>query len=234
MIEYPAMIKPAARIAAIVLAAGGSARMGQPKQLLPIDDQPMVRRVVEQVLAAGLARSSWSSAPTPSWSSQPCPGLPADIVSNPDWAEGLSSSLRVGLQALEPDIQAAIMVLADQPALTSELFVALVNGYLASSAPIVVPVHQGMRGNPVLFDRALFPELLAVEGDKGGRAVIARHPEKVKELEVGLDAVIADVDTPEDYGALVRLPQSVQKPSDHGCGGSGGQGGSDGCGGGTR
>jgi molybdenum cofactor cytidylyltransferase len=186
------MIKPAARIAAIVLAAGGSARMGQPKQLLPIDGQPMVRRVAEQVLGASLAQVVVVVGANSELVSGALSGLPLDIVANANWSQGLSASLRVGLEALEPDIQAAIMVLADQPALTSELFAALVDGYLASGAPI----------------RALFPELLAVEGDRGGRAVIARHPERVEELEVGLDAVISDVDTPEEYGAVVRLSAS--------------------------
>jgi molybdenum cofactor cytidylyltransferase len=91
------------------------------------------------------------------------------------------------------------MVLADQPALTPELLNTLAKRYRATGAAIVLPVYQGRRGNPVLFDRALFADLLAVEGDQGGRAILARHASSIERVEVDDPSVLLDIDTRADY-----------------------------------
>jgi molybdenum cofactor cytidylyltransferase len=118
---------------------------------------------------------------------------------NEDWTEGLSGSMRIGLEALRPEIQAVLLVLADQPALTADVMQMLVAHYQTTQAPIVAPVFRGRRGNPVLFDRVLFPELLAVEGDQGGRTIIARHGCHMECVEVDEASVLQDVDTEQDY-----------------------------------
>jgi molybdenum cofactor cytidylyltransferase len=118
----------------------------------------------------------------------------------------MSTSLRLGLDALRPEIQAALVVLADQPGLTPALLRQILDHYRAGDASIVVPVYRGRRGNPVLFDRALFPELRAVEGDRGGRALLDRHREAVAWLEIDDAAVVSDVDTYRDYQALDMEP----------------------------
>ena len=187
------------QIAAIVLAAGGSARMGQSKQLLPINGQPMVRRVTATVCAANLAQVVVVTGAQAEAVREALAGLPAEIVVNEAWAEGLSRSLRLGLRALRPEIQAALMVLADQPALTPELLNALAKRYRATGAAIVLPVYQGRRGNPVLFDRALFADLLAVEGDQGGRAILTRYASSIERVEVDDPSVLLDIDTRADY-----------------------------------
>jgi molybdenum cofactor cytidylyltransferase len=130
--------------------------------------------------------------------------LPVEIVVNESWAEGMSSSLHAGLRALHPGVQAVLLVLADQPSLTLDLLRLLVTRYRATGAPIVAPVYRGQRGNPVLFDRALFPELLAVRGDRGGRVLIDRYSEQVDLVVVDDPAVIADVDSPEDYRGILK------------------------------
>jgi molybdenum cofactor cytidylyltransferase len=129
--------------------------------------------------------------------------LPVDIVVNESWAEGMSSSMRAGLRALRHDVQAVLLVLADQPALTADLLQLLVARYRATGALIVAPFFRGQRGNPVIFDRALFPELLDVRGDRGARRLIARYSEHVEQVEVDDPAVIMDVDSPEDYLAML-------------------------------
>lgn len=93
--------------------------------------------------------------------------------------------------------------MADQPALTTELLRLLVKRYRSTGALIVAPFYLGRRGNPVLFDRVLFPELLAQEGDRGGRILIARYPEQVEQVVVDDPAVIMDIDSPEDYRSIV-------------------------------
>jgi molybdenum cofactor cytidylyltransferase len=186
-------------VAAVVLAAGGSSRMPELKQLLPLGGRPMVRWAVEAACAAGLAQVVVVVGAQAEAVEQALAGLPAEVVRNERWPEGMSSSVRAGLQALQPGTRAALMLLADQPGVRPDLLRALVDGYLASGAPIVVPVFCGRRGNPVLFDRSLFPELMAVEGDRGGRVVIARHESAVHCVDVDDAAVISDVDTRQDY-----------------------------------
>lgn len=190
------------RIGAIVLAAGGSVRMGQPKQLLPVGGQPMVRLVTEAVVSADLAQVVVVIGAHAQAVRAALAGLPLEIVLNDAWADGLSSSVRAGLRALHPETQAALLVLGDQPALTTDLLRVLVDRYLATEAPIVAPYYQGQRGNPVLFDRALFAELSAVEGDRGGRALIDRYREQVARVDVQDASVIIDVDSPQDYEGI--------------------------------
>ncbi len=162
----------------------------------------MLRSVTETVCTAGMAQvvvviGAYADRVTPTLT-----GLPVTIVVNKGWSEGLSTSIRAGLRALQPTIEAAIMVLADQPLLTPELLRSLVRRYMATRAPVVAPYHAGKRGNPVLFDRCLFPELMALEGDVGGRTVVARHEDAIARVEAADPAISLDVDTPQDYITL--------------------------------
>ena len=190
-------------IGAIVLAAGGSERMGQPKQLLPLAGRPMVYHVTSALVALGLSQVIVVTGAHAEAVGAALADLPVAILVNDSWADGMSSSMRTGLRALHPDIQAALLVLADQPALTLDLLQSLVTRYRVTGAPIVAPAYRGQRGNPVLFDRTLFPELLSVRGDRGGRALIDRYREQVELVVVDDPAVVADVDSPEDYQAML-------------------------------
>ena len=191
------------RVAAVVLAAGGSSRMREPKQLLPVNGQPMVRRVTEAVCAAGLAQVVVVVGSHAEVVAQALAGMAVDIVVNDAWAAGMSTSVQAGLHRLRQDIKAVVVILADQPALAPELIQTLVTRYQDTEALIVAPFHRGRRGNPVLFDRALFPELLAVEGDRGGRQLIVRHQEQVERVEVDDMAVVMDIDTRQDYERML-------------------------------
>jgi molybdenum cofactor cytidylyltransferase len=186
-------------VAAIILAAGGSARMGQLKQLLPIGERPMVRHVTDIVSSAGLAQVVVVVGSHGAEVVQALCGLPVDVIENKDWAQGMSTSIRAGLLALGSGIRAAIIVLADQPGLTAELLQSLVVRYQMSGAPIVAPFLQGRRGNPVLFDSVLVPELLEVEGDQGGRDLVERYMDQLDRVEIDDPAAALDVDTYQDY-----------------------------------
>jgi 4-nitrophenyl phosphatase len=190
------------QVAAIILAAGGSVRMGRPKQLLTIGGQPMVRRVTQAVCATGLAQVVAIVGAQAEKVQQALAGLPVEVIVNSLWEEGLATSLRAGLHALRPEIQAAMIVLADQPALTPALLQTLVDRYRISRAPIVVPFYSSQRGNPVLFDRSLFPELLAAEGDQGGRVLIQRYDKRLERVQIDDAAVLMDIDTRQDYENL--------------------------------
>lgn len=189
-------------MAAVVLAAGASKRMGQTKQLLPIDGQPMVRRVAQAACQAALAQVVVVVGAEAEDVAGALSGLELKIVHNPAWEQGMSTSLRAGLGALRPEIEAALIILADQPGLTPAVLEALVEAYLTSRAPIVAPFYRGRRGNPVLFARTLFAELGQVEGDRGGRALLVGYEGDVARIDLDDAAILLDVDTRRDYEGL--------------------------------
>lgn len=191
------------RTAAIVLAAGGSARFGgdAAKQLLPW--QPggtLVGRAADIALAARAIDEIVVVTGHRADEVQAALGVrPVRAVFNPDWQAGQSSSVAAGLRALGPDVAAVVFVLADQPGVDPATVDLLVERHRRTLAPVVAPVYQGgQRGNPVLFDRRTFPELLALEGDTGGRPVIQRYGADVQ--TVAIDAPLPrGIETMEDY-----------------------------------
>jgi len=197
----PALAAPAAgrRVAAIVLAAGRSTRMGGPNKLLErISDKPLVRIAVEQALASrarpvivvtGHERARVEAA---------LAGLDVRLVHNPDYAGGLSTSVKAGLAAVPAETEGAIVCLGDMPQVTSTLIDRLIAGFdPEQNALVVVPTFSGKRGNPVLWSRRFFPDLLALEGDVGGRHLIATYQEVVAEMPVENAAAMVDIDTPD-------------------------------------
>ena len=190
------------QVAGIILAAGASTRYGQPKQLLDWDGVPLLAHVADEAQAAGLSPVIvvlGGHAET----ARPVLGeRPVHVVMNWRWKEGLSTSVQVGLTALPPQTDATILLQCDQPLLTADLLRAIVGRFEETGAAIVHPVHAGRRGTPTLFHRRLFPELAAVSGDQGGRALIATHADEVATVEVSDPDLLADIDTPADYERL--------------------------------
>jgi molybdenum cofactor cytidylyltransferase len=208
-VETPSSAPRAPRIAAIVLAAGQSRRMGNVNKLLAsVDGKPMVSHVVES-LAASQARplvvvtghdyAAVEAVLPPS----PAKGRGFTLTHNPDYASGLASSLRRGLAALPENVDGVLVCLGDMPRLSP----AIVNRLIAAFNPtegraICVPTWQGKRGNPVLFARRFFAEMQEIAGDTGARALIGEHAEAVCEVPMDDDAVLLDIDTPEALAAL--------------------------------
>ena len=124
------------------------------------------------------------------------------VVVNPAYGEGMASSLRAGLSALDPHSRAALIILGDQPFVRPQTLDQLMNEYRRSGAQIVVPSYQGNRGNPVLLDRSVFSEAMALEGDVGCRAIFGNHLEGIVNVEVEDMGVLLDIDDPEDYQRL--------------------------------
>ena len=187
------------RTVAIVLAAGASARFGQPKQLLPWGETTLVGQVVDRALAAegiddvvvvvGCEGERVAAAVR---------DRPVRVVVNEAWAEGQSSSVRVGLAALPAGVSAVLFLLADQPGVAPEVIEALVRRHRETLAPIVAPSYRGQRGNPVLFDRSTFAELAGLHGDVGGRVLIERLQQQMESVHFDAPPPF-DIDTPEDY-----------------------------------
>ncbi len=191
-------------IAAIVLGAGRSSRMGGPNKLLAeIKAKPLIRMVAEQVLASrarpvlvvtGHQRERVEAALS---------GLPVQFVHNPHFADGLGTSLKAGIAALKPNIDGTIVCLGDMPQVDAALIDRLIGAVDPDKgALIAVPVIEGKRGNPVVWSRRFFHDLMTVEGDIGARYLIGRYAEAVAEVPVDGTAALTDVDTPEAFAAV--------------------------------
>ena len=198
------------RLAAVVLAAGRSTRMGGPNKLLAeIRGRPLVRIVVEEALAShakpvivvvGHQRGEVEKA---------LAGLPVQFVHNPDFAQGLGTSLKAGIAAVPAEADGAIVCLADMPQVDASLLNRLIAAFDPDrGALIVMPTVEGRRGNPVLWSRRFFPDLMAIEGDVGARHFIARYGEAVVEVPLEGKAALVDVDTPE---ALVGVKAAIEE-----------------------
>jgi molybdenum cofactor cytidylyltransferase len=198
------------RVAAIVLAAGRSTRMGGPNKLLAeIGGRPLVRIVTEQALAShaapvlvvtGHERAKVEAALT---------GLSLRFVHNPDYAAGLSTSLKAGLAALPPEPDGAIVCLGDMPQVTAGLIDRMVEAFDPErGAMVVVPTIEGKRGNPVVWSRRFFPDLMSLEGDVGARHLIATYADVVAEVPVEDSAALTDVDTPD---ALLAVKAELER-----------------------
>ncbi|MBO0764630.1 MAG: nucleotidyltransferase family protein [Hyphomicrobiaceae bacterium] len=190
--------RAAVRVAAVVLAAGRSTRMGaQNKLLAEIGGKPMVRCVAESALGSKARPVLVVTGHHAGDVAAALSGLGVILVANPDYATGLASSLKAGIRALPAECEGALVLLGDMPRITSEHLGTLVDAFAAARDAIVVPVHEGRQGNPVLWPRRYFPELLQLEGDAGAKRLIATHWKRVLELDFGSEAPLVDVDTPE-------------------------------------
>lgn len=194
------------RVAGMVLAAGSSRRMGsRNKLLIDVAGTPMVRRVAETALQAGLEPVVTVVGHGGEEVRQALRGLSLTLVANDRPQDGLSRSLRLGVEAL-PAVDAAVVLLGDMPWVRSADVEALVAAFDPSaSREICVPVHGGSRGNPVLWSARFFPEISALEGDVGARSLLARHAEVVHEVTGVGAGVLQDVDTPEALAAATRM-----------------------------
>jgi molybdenum cofactor cytidylyltransferase len=158
--------------------------------------------VAEAALAAGLSPVVVVTGANAELIEAVVRDLPLTINHNPNWQQGQSSSIQVGLKSLPSKIGSTIFLLADQPQITSTVLRALVERHSVDLSPIVAPQVQGQRANPVLFDRVTFPALMSLTGDVGGRAIFSKFP--VMYLAWHDETLLVDIDTPEDYQRLVN------------------------------
>lgn len=190
-------------ISALVLAAGPSRRMGTPKLALPVDGVPMLRRVVEAALQSRCREVVIVLGAHAEVYRPVLAGASVRIVENPEYEHGLATSIRVGVAALAPESRAVVILLADQPRITAAAIDRLIDTYVVEGRRIVASAYSGTVGVPVLFDAALFLELLTLEGDAGARSVIEAYPQQGVAVPLPDDAW-QDVDTPEDLERLRR------------------------------
>lgn len=199
------------RLATIVLAAGGSRRMGEAQKLLaPVAGEPMVTHAVRAAVDAGLGPVLVVTGDRAAEVEAVLPDGVA-VVHNPAWGSGMASSLRSGLAALPADRDAVLVALGDMPLVRADQHRTVADAWRPGR--IVVPMHAGSPGHPVALAADFLPALASLDGDRGARGVVLAHPDAVIELPMNDPAVVTDVDDP---AALARVQDSLGRDrSDH-------------------
>lgn len=190
-------------ISALILAAGPSRRMGRPKLAMPVDGVPMLRRVVDAALGSRCRETVVVLGGDREVYRPLLQGLLVRVVENLEYEQGMATSIRAGIGALAPESRAVVILLGDQPRITASIVDHLIDTYLQESRRIVASAYRGVVGVPVLFDGALYLELLTLEGDAGARSVIETYPQHGVAVPLADDAW-EDVDTPTDLERLAR------------------------------
>jgi molybdenum cofactor cytidylyltransferase len=186
-------------VAAVVLAAGRATRMGGGKLALPVGGRPMVQRVVDAALGSRASSTILVVGNEADEVLAAVAGRPVTVVVNPDYEDGMSTSLRAGLGAVDPAVDGALVLLGDQPFVSSALLDALIDRFARCGKPVVRPSAGGRPGNPVLFSATLFPEIARERGDVGGRHVVERRPDEVCLVAVDDPHELVDIDSPREY-----------------------------------
>ena len=205
--------RAAPRIAAVVLAAGRSRRMAPHNKLLVTDraGKPMIARVVDNVLSSGARPILVVIGHQSENIESALAGKPVNFIHATDYAEGLAASLKAGIAAVPEDCAAAMVCLGDMPLVTGRMIDRLLSAYDPEEGrQIVLPTFRGKQGNPMLWDRRFFPEMLQITGDSGARFLIGKYAEVLAEIEMGDDAVLRDFDTTD---ALATLPPRMRPPN---------------------
>lgn len=185
-------------VAGIVLAAGGSTRMGRNKLLFPLEGETVLRRAVGRATAAGLDPVVVVLGYEAERVRAELAGLGCHTVVNPDWERGINYSLRTGIAALPAGARAAVVLLADMPFVTADMLATLVERYRRGDAPLVISDYDGVNAPPMLYDRSLFAELQAMEGEGCGKQVVRRHRSEAASVAWSA-AALTDLDVPDDY-----------------------------------
>ena len=209
--------KKNSEVAAVVLAAGMSRRMGSPKQLLRIDGKTVLEHTLKNVRASVvdeivLVLGHAADAVEKEISTE---GI--KVVRNEGYQQGMGTSLRAGLAAVDPEAKAALIVLADQPFVQPATLNRLIDYHASVQPQIVIPTYRGFRGNPVLLDRSIFPELRELSGDVGCRAIFGSHTENIRKLAVDDAGILLDIDSREDFDELTSAAGQSErkKPREH-------------------
>ncbi len=188
-------------VAAVVLAAGTSSRLGQSKQLAPIAGRPALAYTLDALRASRVARIVLVLGHAADDIAAALDLTGVTVVRNDAYAEGQSTSVLAGVKSLGDEIAAALMVVGDQPLLSPSVVDAVVAAFERTGGPFIVPVYENEWGNPVLLARVTWPLLDNLKGDTGARPILRKHMDMVLEVPVP-GALLDDIDTPDDYARI--------------------------------
>jgi molybdenum cofactor cytidylyltransferase len=197
------------RIGAVILAAGTSSRMGEAKQLLRLGEHTLLGQVVENVRGSRVDEIVLVLGHAAETIKERIVIQSLKIVINEAYRQGMGTSLRAGLSALHAGVDAALIVLADQPFVRSATLDLLIDQYQQCNAQIVIPIYKGFRGNPVLLDRSVFSEVMALSGDIGCRAIFGNHLEGIVKVPVEDVGILLDLDSKDDFERLQHFGQGT-------------------------
>lgn len=192
------------KVGVILLAAGSSSRMGQSKQLLAVDDEPMLVKMVKVSLRAGASPLIVVLGAGEKEHREVIEDFPVEIVQNSSWSSGMGSSLKCGIEHLVTkfeDIDAAIVMVCDQPHVSSTYIKSLITKYEDTNRAIIASYYSGASGVPVLFDKSLFKEILALSDEEGAKKLLKQYPRHVELIDFPEGAI--DLDTPGDYQSFL-------------------------------
>ncbi len=190
---------------AMVLAAGESKRMGEPKLLLPFGEKTMIEAVIGNVIQSKVENILVVLGSDREKIEEKIKNLPVKVVFNPDFREGMLSSAQKGFQTLPEDAQAVFVFLGDQPSISHAIVDKVIEAYKRTKKGIVLPVYEGSRGHPVLIDMKYRGEVGKLSANVGLRGVVYSHPEDVQEVKVKTPSILRDIDDAEDYDRELEL-----------------------------
>jgi molybdenum cofactor cytidylyltransferase len=186
--------------AAVVLAAGSSSRMGRPKQLISIDDETLLQKTINAAVQAGAKRTVVVIGANQEAVRESASTADIEFIYNPEWENGMGSSLKCGMTlviAQFPEAEAVLLMVCDQPLLEADHLKKMVDKFVATKAPIVASFYSGGNGVPVLFHQSLFHQLLTIPDEQGAKRIVEQNPALVKAVDFPNGAV--DLDTPDDW-----------------------------------
>ncbi|HJU63647.1 MAG TPA: nucleotidyltransferase family protein [Candidatus Binatia bacterium] len=200
---------PSVMIVAAILSAGESSRMGRPKALLPIDGVRFIEKIVTALRLTRIARIMVVLGHNAAEMRQRISDLQVDLVINPDYKQGQSTSLAAAIRSIEAGndaerVDGILVHLVDHPYINADLVNLMIERFYETKKLIVVPRYQDRRGHPVIFSKALFGELLAAPLDRGAKAVVHAHRDDTLEIDTNYEGAIIDIDTPEEYRRHVK------------------------------
>ncbi|MCJ7656075.1 MAG: molybdenum cofactor cytidylyltransferase [Dehalococcoidia bacterium] len=190
-------------ISAILLAAGQSKRMGELKQLMPFGQSTIVAQAVDNLLGSAVDEVIVVVGYKAEDVIKAIAAKPIKLVINPDYEQGMSTSVIAGLNLVHSRVQGVMLALGDQPLVDSQTVNRLIEEFYNHDKGIAVPTYQGRRGHPIIFAIKYKEQLLKLRGDVGGRQIIKDHPDDVLEVAVDSESIVADFDTTDDYQAYV-------------------------------
>ena len=193
-------------ISGILLAAGMSTRMGQPKQLLPFGRSTVIETVIETVLASQLVEVMVVLGHQRQQIEPKLTGHRLRIIDNPDYRAGMLTSVQAALKQISPSSPAFALMLVDQPLITAGTINQVLEAHRSTTMPITIPQYRSRRGHPAIFDGQFIAEILALDWEsRGMKEILDRHREQIHYLPVETDSILRDMDTLQDYQRLLKM-----------------------------
>ena len=190
-------------MSSILLAAGESKRMGKPKELMPFGQSSIVEQTIDNLLGSAVNEVIVVIGHRAEEVIRLIATRPVKLAVNPNYKQGMSTSIIAGLNLVDSQAQAVMLALGDQPAIDSQTINRLIKAFYTHDKGIAIPTYQGRRGHPIIFAVKYKEKLLELKGDIGGRQIVKDHPDDILEVAVNSESILTDIDTISDYQSYV-------------------------------